>query len=262
EEFLWPRDPGVGTPLPDFAPDYAWVGEELACFQTGVRRWLQVTDLPIDQVVLTIAQDLFDAPADLALGYKIATTLRALANSHPDWRLAQFAEELRSINKNQRRFLGFDDDEVGYAPKPGVVTIATMHSAKGLEWDRVYLLAVSSYDFPSGMSYDRYIAERSFTRFSADGSMIRLNLEAELLAQLDYLVGALLGYEEGLATLEARVERARERLRLLYVGVTRAKRKLIVSWNTGRYAHKGASYENQPALPLIHLGAYNDYGYE
>ncbi len=262
EEFLWPRDPGAETPLPDFAPDYVWVAEELARFQTGVRRWLQVTDLPIDQVILTIAQDVFDAPADLALGHKVATTLRALANSHPDWRLAQFAEELRSINENQRRFLGFDDDEVGYAPKPGVVTIATMHAAKGLEWDRVYLLAVSSYDFPSGMPSDRYIAERWFTRFSAGGSMVRLNLEAELLAQLDYLVGALPAYEEGSATLEARVERARERLRLLYVGVTRAKRELIVSWNMGHYANKGAAYENPPALPLIHLGTYNDYGYE
>ena len=260
EEFLWPRDPGAALALPEFAPDYVWVGEELARFQTGVRRWLQGTDLPIDQVILTIAQDVFDAPADLALGHKVATTLRALAASHPDWRLVQFAEELRSINRNQRRFLGFDDDEVGYAPKPGVVTIATMHAAKGLEWDRVYLLAVSSYDFPSGMPYDRYIAERQFTRFSTDGGMIRLNLEAELLAQLDYLVGALPTYEEGLATLEARLERARERLRLLYVGVTRARRELIISWNTGRYAHKGASYENPPALPLIHLGTYNEYG--
>jgi len=77
---------------------------------------------------------------------------------------------------------------------------------------------------------------------------------------LDYLVGALPAYEEGAATLEARLERARERLRLLYVGVTRARRALIVSWNTGRYAHKGTSYENPPALPLIHLGTYNDYG--
>lgn len=260
EEFLWPRDPGTALVLPEFAPDYAWVGEELARFQTGIRRWLQGTDLPIDQVILTIAQDVFAAPADLALGHKVATTLRALAASHPDWRLAQFAEELKSINENKRRFLGFDDSEIGYVPKPGVVTIATMHAAKGLEWDRVYLLAVSGYDFPSGMPYDRYIAERQFTRFSADGSMARLNLEAELLAQLDYLVGALPAYEEGVATLEARVERARERLRLFYVGITRARHELIVSWNSGRYAHKGASFENPPALPLIHLGTYNEYG--
>ncbi len=261
EEFLWPRDPGAEAPAPELGPDYAWLGEALALFRTNVRRWLRLTDLPIDQVILVIAQDLFDAPQDLALGHKVATTLRALANSHPDWRLPQFAEELRGISKNERRFLGFDDEEVGYAPRPGVVTIATMHSAKGLEWDRVYLLAVSNYDFPSLMPYDRYIGERAFTRFSADGSMARLNLEAELLAQLDHLVGALPTYEEGLATAEARVQRARERLRLLYVGITRARRALIISWNTGRYAHKGQAFENQPALSLVHLGTYREYSF-
>jgi DNA helicase-2/ATP-dependent DNA helicase PcrA len=259
EEFLWPRDPGAETAVPDLGPDYAWLSEALALFRTNVRRWLQVTDLPIDQVILVIAQDLFDAPQDLALGHKVATTLRALASSHPEWRLPQFAEELRGISKNQRRFLGFDDEEAGYAPRPGVVTIATMHSAKGLEWDRVYLLAVSNYDFPSLMPYDNYIGERAFARFSHDGSMTRLNLEAELLAQLDYLVGSLPVYEEGLATSEARVQRARERLRLLYVGITRARRELIVCWNTGRYAHKSKAFENRPALPLVHLGSYRDH---
>jgi DNA helicase-2/ATP-dependent DNA helicase PcrA len=184
--------------------------------------------------------------------------LRALAGSHPDWRLADFVAELSAINKNQRRFLGFDDDEAGYTPKPGVVTIATMHAAKGLEWDRVYLLSVSNYDFPSAMPYDFYRGERWFVRPALDGSGLRLNLEAELLAQLDYLVGRQSVYQEGLATRRARIEYACERLRLFYVGITRARREVIISWNMGRYAHKGPVYENQPALPLIHLGIYVD----
>ena len=46
-------------------------------------------------------------------------------------------------------WLGFDDVEQGYEATPGKVTIATMHAAKGLEWDRVYLMAVSNYGFPS-----------------------------------------------------------------------------------------------------------------
>ena len=172
--------------------------------------------------------------------------------------LRGFVDYLRELVVNFERYSQAPTEE----EESDSVKLMTIHAAKGLEWDRVYLLAVSSYDFPSGMPSDRYIAERWFTRFSADGSMVRLNLEAELLAQLDYLVGALPAYEEGSATLEARVERARERLRLLYVGVTRAKRELIVSWNMGHYANKGAAYENPPALPLIHLGTYNDYGYE
>ncbi len=261
EQLLWPDDPGNQPSLPELPQAYRWIADELERFRFNVRRWLRLTDLPIDQLVLTISQDLFDTPADLALGHKVAVTLRALANSHPDWRLADFVAELTAINKNQRRFLGFDDDEAGYAPKPGVVTIATMHAAKGLEWDRVYLLSVNNYDFPSAMPYDSYRDERWFARYLPDGGNFRLNLGAELLAQLDHLVGRLPVYQEGEATRRARIEYACERLRLLYVGITRARREVIISWNMGRYAHKGPGYENQPALPLIHLGRYVDGRY-
>ena len=53
-----------------------------------------------------------------------------------------------------------------------------MHKAKGLEWDRVYLMSVNNYDFPSGQADDSYIAEKWFVRD-------QLNLEAEALAQLE-----------------------------------------------------------------------------
>ena len=54
---------------------------------------------------------------------------------------------------------------------------------------------------------------------------------------------------EGSATRVAREEYVSERLRLLYVGITRARRTLIVTWNTGR--REGVRLE--PALPLVAL---------
>jgi DNA helicase-2/ATP-dependent DNA helicase PcrA len=171
-----------------------------------------------------------------------------LAQDHPDWRLPQFVEELRVISSNERRFIGFDDAEAGYEPKPGVVTVATMHAAKGLEWDRVYLMAVSNYGFPSALPYDSYIGERWYVRD-------RLNLEAEALAQLEFLnSGDLDSYVEGEATLRARLDYTRERLRLLYVGITRARRELIATWNMGRFWQTGK--ENQPAVPLVMLSEF------
>ena len=56
----------------------------------------------------------------------------------------------------------------------------------------------------------------------------------------------------GDATARARIDYAAERLRLLYVGITRAKRDLIVTWNTGR-SPSGAL---QPAAPLLALHAW------
>jgi DNA helicase-2/ATP-dependent DNA helicase PcrA len=117
-----------------------------------------------------------------------------------------------------------------------------MHKAKGLEWDRVYLLSCNNYDFPSGMQYDKYISEKWYVREN-------LNLEAEALAQLKIALSNDLyaWYEEGSATQDARLEIIRERLRLLYVGITRAKRALIVTWNTGKNG------DQQPAMPFLAL---------
>jgi DNA helicase-2/ATP-dependent DNA helicase PcrA len=41
-------------------------------------------------------------------------------------------------------------------------------------------------------------------------------------------------YDEAAATLDSRVNYVKERLRLFYVGITRAKKELVITWNTGR----------------------------
>ena len=204
---------------------------ELNDFRVYVRRWLESVTLPIDQLVLTLAQDIFTEAADLALAHKLALVLRKAANDHPEWRLPELTAELAVIAKNERRFIGFSADDSGFDPEQhrGKVVVTTMHKAKGLEWDRVYLMSVNNYDFPSDQPNDRFISERWFLRSN-------LNLEAETLAQLNALTSTSEydWYEEGAATLASRVDYVKERLRLFYVGITRAKKELIVTWNTGR----------------------------
>jgi DNA helicase-2/ATP-dependent DNA helicase PcrA len=205
--------------------------QELEAFRLAARRWLDSVSLPIDQLVLTLGADLFTDPSDLALTLKLALLLRQAVDDHPDWRLPELSTELALIARNERRFLGFSGEDSGFNPDahPGRVVVTTMHKAKGLEWDRVHLMSVNNYDFPSGDPSDRFIAEKWFVRG-------RLNLEAEALAQLDSLQsgGEYSSYTEGQATRRARQDYARERLRLLYVGITRARRELILSTNTGR----------------------------
>ncbi|MBX3084634.1 MAG: ATP-dependent helicase [Anaerolineae bacterium] len=243
EAFLFPSAGTFAFDVIHLKSDAADLLDDVEHFRQTVKRWLDATTLPIDQLVLTVGQDLFTKATEIALNYKIAQLLRGIANENPDWRLPQFAEELRTISQNERRFLGFDDAEQGYKPTPGQVTIATMHAAKGLEWDRVYLLAVNNYSFPSLQPFDRYYSEKWFLRPN-------LNLEAEGLAQLESLIGGA-RYIEGEATAQSRIDFVAERLRLLYVGITRAKRELIVTWNTGK--GKTPSY---PALPLVALAEY------
>ena len=204
---------------------------ELIEFRINVQRWLNSVTLPIDQLVLTLAQDVFSAVTDLALAHKLALVLRQTAEDHHDWRLPELTSELTVIAKNERRFIGFSDEDSGFDPERhrGKVVVTTMHKAKGLEWDRVYMMSVNNYDFPSNEKNDNFISEKWFVRGS-------LNLEAEALAQLKALESdsEYDGYEEGAATAQSRLGYVKERLRLLYVGITRAKKDLIVTWNSGR----------------------------
>jgi DNA helicase-2/ATP-dependent DNA helicase PcrA len=201
--------------------------------------------LPIDQLVLTVAQDLFLDPVELALAHKLSSLLRQFSDDHPDWRLPEFTEELANIARNERRYLGFSREDEAFNPDlyPGRVLVATMHKAKGLEWDCVFLTSINNYNFPSGHDYDQYISEKWFVRD-------QLNLEAETISQLKTLLAdhPFGWYEPGRASLAAREEFIRERLRLLYMGITRARRWLTATWNTGRTSRK-----NVAALPLLEL---------
>lgn len=264
EAYLWPgADHDWLAPLIPELP--AQERGLLTEFRDVVCRWHRAAALPIDQLILTLANDLFQAPAELALAHKLAVLLRSVATAHPTYRLPELVEELAVIARNERRFLGFASEDTGFEPPKGVVTVATMHKAKGLEWDRVYLMSVNNYDFPSGLAHDTYIAERWFVRNG-------LNLEAEALAQLEAVsnlqpqnstaqhhtpkeMASTAQWKverEGQATTQARLSYVSERLRLLYVGITRAKRDLIITWNTGRRP----SEKLQPAVPFIALRDY------
>src|SRR5262249_19881777 len=253
EEYLAPSTarPFVFPPTGDESggQDEEAIAVELSAFRQVVRRWHDATILPIDQLILTLAQDIFTSPTDLALAHKLALVLRQVADENPDWRLPELTPSLQEIARNERRFIGFLSDDAGFNPGlyRGIVIVSTVHKAKGLEWDRVYLMSVNNYDYPSNQPNDRFISEKWFLR---DG----LNLEAEALAQLKAAnsTGEYDYYEEGSATRKARLDYVRERLRLVYVGITRARRELIVTWNTGR---KG---DATPSLPFAALTGWWD----
>jgi DNA helicase-2/ATP-dependent DNA helicase PcrA len=253
EDFLWPRLGRDWMETIRLSDEFLRMREHLDVFRGLVRRWQEATLLPIDQLILTLAQDLFDEPADLAIAHKLAVVLGRVAERHPDWRLPELTEELAVIARNERRFLGLGDEDTRFDPEhhKGKVVVATVHKAKGLEWDRVYLMSVNNYNFPAGLPHDSYISEKWFVR---DG----LNLQAEGLAQLRAAVeqpgeapqGRSSHYAEGEATQRARLDYAAERMRLLYVGITRAKQDLIMTWNSGRRG------DQQPAVPFIALETF------
>ena len=225
EDYLWPR---LGRDWLDQQDVDASEVDRLSGFGDLVRRWQGAAGLPIDQLVLTVSQDLFTEPDALAVAFKLAVSLRQAGRMHPRWGIREMIDELKAIAGNRRRFAGFTPDQAGFDPSAhrGAVVVATMHKAKGLEWDRVYLTSVNAYDYPGDPEADRFIPEKWYLKDRINAAMEACE-EARCLR-----AGA--PYRRLEATYRARIDYIRERLRLLFVGITRARRDLIVTWNTGQ----------------------------
>jgi DNA helicase II / ATP-dependent DNA helicase PcrA len=120
-----------------------------------------------------------------------------LAEAQPGTRLRDLVTELDRRTSEQ------------HAPAVQGVTLASLHAAKGLEWDVVFLIGCSEGLLPIS------VAETP--------------------------------------------ERVEEERRLLYVGLTRARRELHLSWaasrGTGRGAHRRVSRFLQPATSVLGEGA-------
>ncbi len=230
EDYLWPR---LGRDWLAEQDIDAAERERFSRFADLVRRWQGAAALPIDQLVLTVSQDLFGEPDELAVAFKLAVSLRQTGRVHPRWGIREMVDELKAIAGSRRRFSGFTPDQSGFDPAAhcGAAVVATMHKAKGLEWDRVYLTSVNAYDYPADPDADRFIPEKWYL---AD----RLNAAMEACQEARCLLAGT-EYRRLEATCRARIDYIRERLRLLFVGITRARRDLIVTWNTGQSGKVG-----------------------
>lgn len=233
EDFLFPAE---GRTWTDRYPNTAEsvrnaseVAHEIENFRVALSRWIEAAMLPIDQLILTIGQELFLQPYDFAVTYALAIAMRRETDLDPSLQLGDVMDRIGEIVQNRRQIYGLSGDESEFDPDehPGTVTVATIHRAKGLEWDRVYVTSVNNYDFPSDQPQDVYIGEPDFVRDN-------LNLEAEVLQQLKVLAGRVSDYVEGTASRRSRLDYVTERLRLFYVGITRARKELIILTNNGK----------------------------
>jgi DNA helicase-2/ATP-dependent DNA helicase PcrA len=211
--------------------------------------------LAIDDMILSLSDDLFVADvqhdpnvseADLATAYHLASAVRQWWDLQPEWRLPELAAQLSDIAEGRRRLRFGGPGDGGFSPQPGRITLATQHGAKGMEWDAVFLVGIDNRWIPSDLE----------GQFIGVEAMIGGDPAAEANAQLHQLmVGGDTFYPGRTATESAHIELIAERLRLLYVGITRARRFLHIS-RSRQARSRQKEYDIEPATVMGILYRY------
>ncbi|MFW6022112.1 MAG: ATP-dependent helicase [Halanaerobiaceae bacterium] len=209
-----------------------------------LRLWIDASvSIPPDELVLLIAEQMGLSEEELAVAQNIALQIKVELDANPHWKLHEIADELPRLEDSFNQFARKIYERKGYEPHPGVITLTTFHKSKGLEWDTVYVTYLSDDNFPSSVD-DRFRSDYYYLQddFSNPTALARASLENLIYSnQIDDPQN------------KAKIDFINERLRLLYVAITRAEKNLLLSTHREIVFDNGNSKKVNPSLPFLTL---------
>ena len=208
--------------------------EEFFKSLTQIQGWLEASmELPPDELVLFLAERIELTGKKLALAQNLALEFGRLLKENPAWRLDQLTAELPEIRDRIRQFAETLTEMEGFEAKPNQVTLSTLHKAKGMEWDTVFIGSLTSSYFQHDND-DYFMGEKFYLNEEIK------NPKASARSELEYVLNEK---KERNVDYKARQELIAERVRLLYVGITRARRNLFLSTH-----QKRGKWDKEPAF--------------
>jgi DNA helicase-2/ATP-dependent DNA helicase PcrA len=243
EQFLYP------TPLQDEAKTPIKLAQKYCCNLLKAK-----IELPHYQLIPFLGMTLKYTGGELATVQKLSERLnqQIRGNSSLKTTITALNEMVASEN-----FEAVEEDSDDYYTRPGQLTIITMHKAKGLDWDYVFLPFLHKDVLPGNLwtpTSAKFLGE--FTLAEVARAQIRSAIHHQHInPEMPYKMPEPMD-----AWQEAERLKEAEEYRLLYVAMTRAKRLLWMSaaqkapfrWNTFRSEGTG-NLQFKEACPVIAL---------
>ena len=197
-----------------------------------------------DLLVLFIRDRLDITEEEMAIAEYVAFYVKYLKREDKDVDFEYIVNVIKDRgNSSFRHILDITGNINGYEPTPGSVTVCTNHKSKGMEWDCVFMLKCTKYQFPSDLEFklpcQKYFLKEKYS-----------NPEALVASEIEKLTN---GLERTNFDIELKLDQIREKIRLFYVSVTRAKEMLIMSasrFNSDEDKKKKYPFEQEKANTL------------
>lgn len=192
-------------------------------FLYGVQNLKNIIEYPltrIDKLILFIGDSMTIEKEEIAIVDYLAFYVKYLVAENNNINLQQIYNSL--IDRKNRVFsyiIEVVSEINGYEPLPGSITVCNYHKSKGLEWDCVFLLGMTEFNFPDNI-YQKFQCDKWYLKEKYK------NPEANIKAEIDFI---LKGEVNKNYSKEIKESLIKEKIRLLYVGITRAKEMLILS---------------------------------
>jgi DNA helicase-2/ATP-dependent DNA helicase PcrA len=219
EELFYPLSGEISLKNLDKALIDSKAWKEFLKIRIMLKDFLEFPFTMVEKLVLYIGERLNFSTENMAIIQKVASTVRFLITEEPRYKITDLANELLSQKSMFNYFANLVWELKGYEAKPGIVTVATYHKSKGLEWDNVFLADLDNDDFPTELT-DKFKDEFDYLKEACSNPSRMLKEDMKRILGEDH--------KQDFAK-QAKIEVISERARLLYVGVTRAKERVFIT---------------------------------
>ncbi|PBI45757.1 ATP-dependent helicase [Clostridioides difficile] len=221
-------------------------------FKRGIDIIKQILEYPIirlDLLVLFIGKKLNLEKEDKAVLDYISFYIKYLVSENINMDLEDVYNLLFDVkNKVFNHIIDVVYEINGYEPEPGSITLCNYHKSKGMEWDCVFLLGLVEYNFPDNIN-QKFQSDKWYLKEKYKNPMAIIKSEVEAILKgsisTDY-------------THKTKIDSINEKIRLLYVGITRAKEMLVLSGSAYR-DESDIGNKRKEQKPCIYLNRLNQH---